>query len=213
MTLHVPRLPFALDPLIAEAKRRAKQRRVLVLAALVVVGIVVGLAFALRSTGGPKRGGASAHQGVQSSASLGDIVVPANATERLWRAWIRSQVPGSAVSRSVALRTRRAVRSRVAASGATVVRLRVWRTTSPPSIELVAATAIPAAVYLKHRMLHLVDGINRPPMFIEVVDSHGARIIEDAMQSRQDTLYIRGGLAGCYGVLGPPHKIQPCPAK
>jgi hypothetical protein len=38
MTLHVLRLPFGLDPLIAEAKRRARQRRVLV--ALIAVSVV-----------------------------------------------------------------------------------------------------------------------------------------------------------------------------
>jgi hypothetical protein len=36
MTLHVPRLPLSLDPLIAEAKRRARQRRWLILFVLVV---------------------------------------------------------------------------------------------------------------------------------------------------------------------------------
>jgi hypothetical protein len=40
MTAHVPRLPVCLDPLVAEAKRRARQRRVLV--ALVVVVVVAG---------------------------------------------------------------------------------------------------------------------------------------------------------------------------
>jgi hypothetical protein len=38
MTLHLPRLPFSLDPLMAEAKRRARQRRMLV--ALVVSAVV-----------------------------------------------------------------------------------------------------------------------------------------------------------------------------
>jgi len=37
MTAHIPRLPFALDPLIAEAKRRARQRRLLVVLVVVVV--------------------------------------------------------------------------------------------------------------------------------------------------------------------------------
>jgi hypothetical protein len=52
MTTHVPRLPLSLDPLIAEAKRRARQRRVLLaLVAVVVVaaGAVVGVE--LRSLG------------------------------------------------------------------------------------------------------------------------------------------------------------------
>jgi hypothetical protein len=39
MTLRAPRLPFSLDPLMAEAKRRARQRRVLIaLGVLLVTG-------------------------------------------------------------------------------------------------------------------------------------------------------------------------------
>jgi hypothetical protein len=38
MTLRAPRLPFGLDPLIAEAKRRARRRWALFLAAVVLVG-------------------------------------------------------------------------------------------------------------------------------------------------------------------------------
>jgi hypothetical protein len=42
MTLHVPELPFSLDPLMAEAKRRARQRRVLLgVAAVATVGAAV----------------------------------------------------------------------------------------------------------------------------------------------------------------------------
>jgi hypothetical protein len=37
MTVRVPRLPFSLDPLIAEAKRRARQRRALVAVAVLLV--------------------------------------------------------------------------------------------------------------------------------------------------------------------------------
>ena len=46
MTAHIPRLPFSLDPLIAEAKRRARQRRALValvVVAVVAVGAVLGV--------------------------------------------------------------------------------------------------------------------------------------------------------------------------
>ncbi len=53
MTLHVPRLPFALDPLIAEAKRRARQRRyLLTLGALILVALAAGLTLGLRPSGG-----------------------------------------------------------------------------------------------------------------------------------------------------------------
>ena len=47
MTLHVPRLHFSLDPLVAEAKRRAKQRRALI--AFVVV-VAAGTALAIPLT-------------------------------------------------------------------------------------------------------------------------------------------------------------------
>jgi hypothetical protein len=49
MISQVPRLPFALDPLIAEAKRRARQRRVLVaLVAIAVVAAFSALGFELQ---------------------------------------------------------------------------------------------------------------------------------------------------------------------
>lgn len=58
MTLHARRLPFALDPLIGEAKRRARQRRVLgALGVLLTAGLAVGLTLALRSPGGRPNGG------------------------------------------------------------------------------------------------------------------------------------------------------------
>jgi hypothetical protein len=67
MTLRVPRLPFSLDPLIAEAKRRARRRRLL-LALGVVAGAAVAAPLALQSGAGPGgagpiAGGAAARQG------------------------------------------------------------------------------------------------------------------------------------------------------
>ena len=52
MTLHVPRLPFSLDPLIAEAKRRMRRRRFLVAVAIATVGAGVGAAFVVGSSPG-----------------------------------------------------------------------------------------------------------------------------------------------------------------
>jgi hypothetical protein len=42
MSLYVPRLPIQLDPLIAEAKRRARRRRLTVVAAVALVALGVG---------------------------------------------------------------------------------------------------------------------------------------------------------------------------
>ena len=55
---HLSRLPFSLHPLIAEAKRRARQRRVLVaVGVLLLAGLATGLMLALRPTGGGSGGG------------------------------------------------------------------------------------------------------------------------------------------------------------
>jgi hypothetical protein len=60
MSAHAPRLPFSLDPLIAEAKQRARRRRLLVAAGLVLVvaGTAAGVS-ATRSSGGPGSPGPS----------------------------------------------------------------------------------------------------------------------------------------------------------
>jgi hypothetical protein len=51
MTERVPRLPLGLDPLIAEAKRRATRRRLLIVAALALVltGAALGTTLAFRA--------------------------------------------------------------------------------------------------------------------------------------------------------------------
>jgi hypothetical protein len=50
MTLHAPRLPFSLDPLIAEAKRRARTRRFLLVALAIAAGGVAAATLALRGS-------------------------------------------------------------------------------------------------------------------------------------------------------------------
>jgi hypothetical protein len=55
-----PRLPFSLDPLMAEAKRRARQRRTLIgFGVVLLVGLAVGLTLAYQSPGGGPPGGAA----------------------------------------------------------------------------------------------------------------------------------------------------------
>src|SRR5690349_9733406 len=67
MTAHAPRLPLSIDPLIREAKRRARQRRVIAALLLAFALAAVSSVLALRSPGGPAAtrsgptGSASAH--------------------------------------------------------------------------------------------------------------------------------------------------------
>src|SRR4029078_5807568 len=52
MLARVPRWPFSLDPLIAEAKRRARRRRWLGLLAVVVIAVAAAATLELRSAPG-----------------------------------------------------------------------------------------------------------------------------------------------------------------
>lgn len=57
MIAGAPRLPFSLDPLIAEAKRRMRRRRILV-AAVALAAVAAGAVVATRPPGGPAPSGA-----------------------------------------------------------------------------------------------------------------------------------------------------------
>jgi hypothetical protein len=71
MTVQVPRLPFSLYPLIAEARRRARQRRFLIALVAVVALAGGGAVFATRSAAslvvGPPAPGCPAHIGAGAS--------------------------------------------------------------------------------------------------------------------------------------------------
>jgi hypothetical protein len=71
MTVQIPRLPFSLDPLIAEARRRARQRRFLLaiaaaLAAVAVGGAVLATRSAAVLVAGPPAPGCRAHIGADA---------------------------------------------------------------------------------------------------------------------------------------------------
>jgi hypothetical protein len=81
MTLEGLRLPLSLEPLIAEAKRRARQRRVLIaLGILLLAGLAGGLALAFRSpgSGGGVTGGLGAFNRLAAAqhARAGASVLP-----------------------------------------------------------------------------------------------------------------------------------------
>lgn len=75
MTAHGSRLSFSLDPLMAEAKRRARQRRVIVSAAGLValaLALALFLAFGTGGSGSGKSGAASTRGGI--SPNVGQLV-------------------------------------------------------------------------------------------------------------------------------------------
>jgi hypothetical protein len=208
MTLDAPRQSFALDPLIAEAKHRMRRRRLLLLAVLVVAA--VGLAFVLKPWGGP--GPARPAHGVPNVAqALAQLTVPANAQERHWLSWIEHQTPHPPPSKSSVLLERRQVSAHAAASGATVVRLKIWRTTAPPAPEVVVATAMRPAVYLRHHLNVLFSGFHGRYYFVEVVDRRGRKITEAAYTTREGTYYIRPRLYNCGVVTTGFPSTVPCP--
>lgn len=78
MTVWVPRLPIAVDPLIAEAKQRARRRRFAV-ACLVVAGASVALGFSLPPrSGGPAQpfGNSTAARTPESTVSASGYIGP-----------------------------------------------------------------------------------------------------------------------------------------
>ncbi len=71
MAVDLPAAPFELDPLIAEAKRRARRRRLLVAAGVVALaGLAAGLTLALRSPGGGPGGAPATADFPQFGVSL-----------------------------------------------------------------------------------------------------------------------------------------------
>jgi len=75
MTVHVPRLPFSLDPLMAEAKRRMRRRRVWTAASLILIGGIAAAVASMATSGGPgSTGGGPGVHGLLSQVrtSFGD---------------------------------------------------------------------------------------------------------------------------------------------
>jgi hypothetical protein len=71
MTVWVARRSFSLDPLMAEAKRRAQQRRMLIVLAILLAGLAVGLTFAFGSPGGRSPNGGGLTSGNYSNSQNG----------------------------------------------------------------------------------------------------------------------------------------------
>lgn len=197
MTSHAPRLPFALDPLIAEAKQRMRRRRGAWLV-LVLAG-AVALAFALWPSGGPPA--VQSVRNAQTSPGLASLSVPMDKYELQWRRWIRKPGLGELAPSTSVAPLRHKVLSYVTASGASVVRLTVWRTSAPPSVELVVATALPPAAYLRHRLNRLLREIPGEYHFVQVVNRRGKSIFENSFLTRDGHFE---------GMVGVPRRLQMC---
>jgi hypothetical protein len=75
MTAYFPRLLISLDPLIAEAKRRMRRRRVWIVASLILIGGLTAAVASIATSGGPgSTGGGSGAHGLLSQvrSSFGD---------------------------------------------------------------------------------------------------------------------------------------------
>ena len=188
-----PRLPFSFDPLIAEAKQRMRRRRFL-LAVLALIVAASILAFALWPSGGSPVGRPDPTR--HSNQALGRLSVPPDNIERHWRTSVGS-IKGRAIAPSTMRRLREHVLAVVSTTGATVVRMRIRRRTSPPAVELVIATDVRPAVFLRHRAIRFVRALQRPS-YLRVVDTRGTSFFE------------WGGADGFGGFVGVPPRLQSC---
>jgi hypothetical protein len=203
-------VPVFFDPLIAEAKQRMRRRRSLL--AVVALATAVALAFALWPSGGGT-GGARLTGRAQSNRALADLTVPVDINERAWRSRARS-LSGPAASPAAVDQLRKQVLSVAAATGATVVRIRIWRRISPAAVEVVLGTRLRPAVYLRHRATQL-NSLDRWPHFVEVVDPRGQYILRESWGANEGSVGVRPDLWQCspfrpITLLGNP---PPCPVK
>jgi hypothetical protein len=192
---------------------RADRRAWLGFASVVAIAGVAVLIVLLRAGGGPAGGTARDHTPVRSGQGLAQLRVPLDATERQWRRTVRS-LPGPTATRSAANARRRSVLAAVSATGATLVRIRIWRRTSPAAVELVVATNLRPAVYLRHRAVRLVNALRSRPIYVKVVDRRGSSFFEWGGAANEGFVGVPPALQSCspvsaWGEWG----RLPCPVK
>jgi hypothetical protein len=170
------------------------RRRRIVVALIILLAGVTALGFALRPSGGPSSTRSGQH--AQSPQALAHITVPVDRYERTWRAGIKSTID-SGLSRAAALQLRQQVVRAVRGTGATILRIKVWRKASPSAVEVVLVTAISPATYLRHRLGRPVSLLAHGDPYVKVVDSRGSRIFE--------WYYLPG-----QGMVGVPRALQMC---
>lgn len=199
-----------------------RRRRVLVATVSLLVGAITVVAvIASGSPGGSNSAGPpGGHQVQHPAASLSQVRVPLDTVERQWRTWVLSHgygiTPGPRYNLT---RLRREVESAVTASGARLVRLKLWEanTTLPP-VELVAGTALNPATYLRHHLAPLLAAVDHGYVFVKVVDRHGSMIFERSTLttsngSPQGTVDIPRNLQMCAVMADWIDNPPPCPVK
>ncbi len=196
---------FAADPLIAEAKERMRRRRLLLTVAA-LVGAAVAITLAFRPWNAPPARSAG---GAGSQASLAGLNVPLDKDEVMWRKKVRS-LGGAPGPMSPELRAR--ITALVHRSGGTVVRLRTWRGISPQPVELVMATTMSPAVFLRHRVEPLVQHLHAP-VYFRAVRPNGSLISTWGWAGNTGFEGAAPGLQGCSPVTNWGFTPPPCPVK
>jgi hypothetical protein len=167
-----------LDPLIAEAKFRMRRRRVFTAVLVLLAGAGV-LFLILRPSGPPGTTHVTAHGGNGSGNALAHLNVPVDAAERAWLAGIKSADWGCAcgLTPKGVRQVHRAIALAAHESGATIVRIRVFGDVGG-TVEVVLATRMNPADYLRQRLPPLVSLLRRGYSYVRVVNGSGARLFE-----------------------------------
>jgi len=202
------------DPLIAEAKLRMRRRRVL-MAVLVILGGAGVLFLIFRPSGAPETSRVTPHgrNGNGNGSALAHLKVPLDATERKWRAGLKSVNWGCACGLTAkgAIQVRRRVFSAADKSGATVVRITVW---PHGSVEVVLATRTSPAQYLAHRAERFVRLFSRDLPYVKVVNGRGSRIYEWYRLPHEGGVWMPRRLTLCGPIIvSAPISTRPCPVK
>lgn len=200
---------IALDPLIAEAKRRTQRRRLVLVAAT-----IAGVAIAGYGLGpGGWIGGSRFSNSASSEQSLAHLVVPLDGTERQWRSRVRAGLtPADNYASSVPAFRRRAMEI-ARDTGAVPIRVKIWPGATPAAVEIVAATAMDPAAYLRHRAAKWLSSFPRP-IFVKIVNPSGSRIFEWGGVGNEGFVGTAPGLDNCspvrhWGLARTP----PCPVR
>jgi hypothetical protein len=199
------------DPLIAEAKLRMRRRRVLIAVLVLLAGAGV-LFLILRPSPAPGPIHLTLHGG--KGDALSHINVPVDASERTWRAGIKS-VTHHPLTPIGVTELERSVVGVIGKTGAEVLRMDVWPRAG--AAEVVLATKTNPAEYLVHHAPLLVHLLDHGYPYVKVVNGNGSRIFEWYYLPASGMVGYAKGLDECGPVYHSEPQLQggppPCPAK